>query len=99
MDAIFAQYAAVKESIAKLDQERLQIAQKIVDHMKEKNIMEEANDHGKFIIGMKKSWEYSDGIYKLDADLKDLRDKEQADGTANFIETPFLRFTSRVPKE
>lgn len=96
---LYAQYAAIKTNIATLEKEKYAVGRQLLEAMKENNLMEDENDFGKFTVGMTKSWEYSDEFYKQDATLKDLRDKEQADGTAQFITTPFLRFTAPKPKK
>jgi hypothetical protein len=94
---LYAQYAAIKTNIATLEKEKAIVGERLLEAMKKNDVMEEENDFGKFVVGMTKSWEYSDEFYKRDADLKDLRDKEQADGTAKFVTKPFLRFSA--PKQ
>ena len=95
VNKLFAQYSAIKNNIATLEKEKSTVGKELLGYMKEHKMMEEDNDFGKFIVGNTKSWEYSDEFYKRDATLKDLRDKEQADGTAKFITTPFLRYSAK----
>lgn len=91
---LFEKYSAVKINIATLEKEKVKIGTELLEHMEKFGIMDYENDFGKFAVSKKKSWEYSDNYLKLGADLKDLQVTEQADGTAKFIETPFLRFTA-----
>ena len=95
VNKLFAQYSAIKNNIATLEREKTQVGSILLEYMKQNEMMEEDNDFGKFVVGNTKSWEYSDEFYKQDATLKDLRDKEQADGTAKFITTPFLRYSAK----
>lgn len=50
---------------------------------------------GRFSVSMTKVWEYSDEVVDKTAELKKLKDDEQATGLATYKEVPGLRFMAR----
>lgn len=93
----FQEYAELKrqqkEIEAKLDELQPVLLKEMADSGNDKVDAE----FGVFTRSGKKKWKYSDGVNELEAQLKDKKKDEQADGTATFEESTYLTFREPTP--
>ena len=59
----------------------------------------DVGDLGRFSVSMKKEWEYSDKVETVKAQLKALKEEEEALGLATYKEIPSLKFIAKKTDE
>lgn len=84
----FLRYEILKNEIKSLEEELDQIKPIIIENMKDDDKIEAKN--GAFTIQLKKKWKYSPAVVNLEADVKEMKKSEEADGTAEFEESRIL---------
>jgi len=89
----FLRYEEIKNTIKELEYELDTIKPIILDVIKDDDKIEGKN--GAFTIQLKKKWKYSDSVSTLEADLKDIKKGEEADGTAQFEESRVLMYINK----
>ncbi len=93
MKELLERYASIKER-QKRDEEELEslsneITLKITEQGADKI---NADGIGTFTIAKRKLWKYSEQVEHTFDQLKSMKDEEQANGEATFIENPYLIF-------
>ena len=91
MDKSFTRYAEVKAQIKALEGELEAIEADLLPVV-EKEGGQVRNDLGLFSMRVNRSWKYSDKVKKAAYKVKDLKAKEEEDGTAVCTESKSLRF-------
>lgn len=84
----FLRYEEIKNEIKSLEEELDTIKPIIIENMQDDDKIEAKN--GAFTIQLKKKWKYSTAVINLEADVKDMKKSEEADGTAQFEESRVL---------
>jgi len=89
---IYKQYAELTVAIKKLEEERDGIKEALVADLKENELQTYRSELGTFSMGTRKSWKYSPLVAADAGLLKELKKKEEEDGTAESKETEYLAF-------
>lgn len=89
---LFEEYAELqKQADAIADKQKL-LKEKLVEDMNANEIEKVESDFGSFYFTSRKTWKYSDSVKAKESEVKDLKKKEEEDGTAEFTESKSLSF-------
>jgi len=96
-EAMLYRAAEIKSEINKLQAEYDMLAPAVLTRVKELSAGNEkyavkVGEYGTFIIAKFRKWVYSNPIIQLEAELKNLKKTEEADGTATAMESEILKF-------
>jgi hypothetical protein len=89
------QYAEFKRIAAEAEKQTSEMADWIIGYMDEKDTQEINHELGKFKIGERAAWKYSDAVKVSEDYLKDLKKDEQEKGVALSTTTRFLTFKAK----
>jgi len=89
---LFSRYAEIKQKVKELEEEIATIGPTILSEIQEAGVDKVETDDGSFIVECRKDWTYSEAVSALDSQLKELKKKEMADGTAMWKEKNFIKF-------
>lgn len=97
---IFEEYARVSQLIKDLEVQKSELNTDILALMNENGFTNEETTSGKFVVAWKKSFEYSTDTNFMEEQLKSLKKKEEAEGTAKVVKsTQYLRFLPAKEEE
>lgn len=88
----FQEYAHIKNQIKDLTAEAKELEPQLREAMVEAGADKVKTEFGSFIITNRKSWTYSDAVKEAEAKVKELKAKEEANGTAKAEEKESLMF-------
>lgn len=91
---LFEQYRDTKNKIAELEKLAAELAPQVLIEMQQAGIdkVKLEDGSGVFSTSSRKAWKYSKNVTDAEASLKELKTKEQSDGTAKATETKILTF-------
>lgn len=89
---LYQQYYLAKNAIKVLEDHATELNQMILDEMNLLGVEKQEFDFGKFTKGSRAKWEYSPEVFQIEKKLKDVKAKEQEEGTATKTETHYLLF-------
>lgn len=92
--SLFAQYAALNESLKKLEEERDILKAQIVSALTEDNVEKAETDYGTFTRAHRTSWKYTERVDSLAEKLKLAKIKEEQNGKAKPKVSEYLVFTA-----
>lgn len=96
---IFAKYAATKRVIKEMEAIIDELAPQVLAEMVSLQADEVTSDDGKFTIGARKKWTYSEEITMLDETLKAKKKEAEQKGLATYVETPFITLTLKKDEQ
>ena len=86
------EYAKIKVSIKALESMMEPLKAEIIGYMETEKADELNTDHGNFNLSRRRKYEYSEYVRHVEKELKTMKTKEEADGTAKYSETLVLMF-------
>lgn len=96
---LFKQYAELKAARDELDEKMSKINGKILEALVDARMDRYNAEFGVFSVVPRKTWKYSDKVNQTEVKLKQLKEKEQESGVAQFEESQSLRFTPSKDNE
>lgn len=92
--AIFAQYAALNETLATLEKEKEVLRTQILESLTKENTLKAETEYGTFTRASRASWVYSERIKEMNEKLKIAKTKEENNGKAKKTMTEYLVFST-----
>lgn len=89
---LFKRYADIRSKISALEEEEALLKAGILSEMQKSQADNVTTDFGKFIIGVRKTYKYTDKVNKIAERLKLEQIKEQEKGLAQIKETTYLTY-------
>lgn len=90
---LLKRYRQVKKKLADWKQEEDQLKDQIIDGLNEEGVDKLESNWGTFTVAIRKSYEYSDEVKKLEEKVKLAKVKEEQKGIAKEKVSTYLRFT------
>jgi uncharacterized protein involved in tolerance to divalent cations len=89
---IYDQYIEVSREYKALEAKKKDLASKILEDFKKKNIQNIQDDRGTLCVSSRSSYSYSDKVEKAKENLAILKHKEEKSGVAQASSTEFIQF-------
>ena len=89
----FAQYAAIKSILAKLEEEASKVKKSIEEKMLDGGMDKVPSVFGEFALRARKTWKYPANVTRLEEEVKVAKFEAENKGTATFTENSSLYFT------
>lgn len=91
---LYSEYATLDAQIAALEMKKEQLRPHIIKMMLDEGAKGIDIGIGKFSVGVRKVWKYTEKIAELSDKLKAAKAKEESTGEATFDEVDQLRYTA-----
>lgn len=91
-------YARLKIQEKEIAKQLEELKPTVLAGLEERGLDKQPTSLGDFTIQKKKSWTYSENVAEQTSRLKQMKDSEEADGTATFEETSILAFKEKKPQ-
>lgn len=95
--SLFQEYAELKLEEKRIELRINELKGQVIEEMQAEGVDKQPTPLGNFTLSLTKKWKYSGAVKEADEFMKNLKEKEKQDGTAECTEVAELKFFTIKP--